>query len=137
MDNEKILKQLEAKLLPSVQSLEKGQATEHDYFPTLLWLLLDKSNDNQKTLVENKKSHDEQLKTAVNFISDKNLESHNEITNLIAENQKNHDVLIKNGINFIHQGLYKKIGFLQNLVFTLIALNIITLIVLAFIILKK
>ena len=84
MEKEKILKQLEEKLLPSVQNLEKGQATEHDYFPALLWLLLDKINDTEKVLAENKKSHEEQFKTAINLISDKNLESYNEITKLIT-----------------------------------------------------
>jgi hypothetical protein len=32
MEKEKILRQLEDKLFPSVKSLEQGQATEHDFF---------------------------------------------------------------------------------------------------------
>lgn len=68
MEKEKLLKQLEEKLLPSVQNLEKGQANEHDYFPALLWLLLDKSNDTEKALSESEKKNEELLKSGVNFI---------------------------------------------------------------------
>jgi len=33
MEKEKILQQLEEKLLPSVENVNSGQATEHDFFP--------------------------------------------------------------------------------------------------------
>ena len=50
MEKEKILRQLEEKLLPSVKNLEQGQATEHDFFPALLWMLLEKSKDSESLL---------------------------------------------------------------------------------------
>lgn len=49
MEKEKILLQLKDKLLPSVQNLEKEQATEHDYFPALLWMLLEISKDSENS----------------------------------------------------------------------------------------
>lgn len=52
MEKEKILRQLEEKLLPSVKNLEQGQATEHDFFPALLWTLLEKSKDSEKSAIK-------------------------------------------------------------------------------------
>jgi hypothetical protein len=49
MEKEKILRQLEDKLLPSVKNLEQEQATEHDFFPALMWTLLEKSKDSEKS----------------------------------------------------------------------------------------
>lgn len=49
MQKEKVLKQIEEKLSQSVSNLENGQASEHDIFPSLLWLLLENSKDVEKS----------------------------------------------------------------------------------------
>lgn len=70
MEKEKILQQLEDKLLPSVQNLEKQQATEHDFFPALLWMLLEKSKGSEKLLKELAVKHSEELEKAINDVLD-------------------------------------------------------------------
>ena len=61
MNKNTVLKQIEEKLSPAVKNLENGTASEHDIFPSLLWLLLENSKElensisavkqeNQKTL---------------------------------------------------------------------------------------
>ncbi len=72
MEKEKILRQLEEKLLPSVQNLEKGLPSEHDFFPALLWILLEKIKDSENQLQKTESSNREGLKQAVNFIVTKN-----------------------------------------------------------------
>ena len=62
MEKEKILQQLEEKLLPSVQNLERNQATDHDFFPALLWLLLSKSKDSENLLKNISSQYSEELK---------------------------------------------------------------------------
>lgn len=52
MEKERILQQLEEKLLPSVENLNKGQASEHDFFPALLWMLLEKIKDSENKVDE-------------------------------------------------------------------------------------
>lgn len=68
MDQEKILQQLKDKLLPSVQNLEKEQATDHDFFPALLWALLEKSTDTESLLKNIVLNHSEEIKNVVNTI---------------------------------------------------------------------
>lgn len=45
MNKDIVLKQIEEKLSPAVINLENGNATEHDIFPSLLWLLLENSKE--------------------------------------------------------------------------------------------
>ena len=68
MDKEKILQQIKDKLLPSVQNLEKEQATDHDFFPALLWILLEKSKDTESLLKDSALSYSEEIKNAANTI---------------------------------------------------------------------
>jgi len=75
MDKEKILQQLKDKLLPSVQNLEKEQATDHDFFPALLWILLEKSKDTESLLKDIALSHTEEIKNTANTIIQNNQES--------------------------------------------------------------
>jgi len=49
MNKNTILKHLEEKLSPIVKTLENGNATEHDIFPALLWLLLENSKELEKS----------------------------------------------------------------------------------------
>lgn len=49
MEKDKILKQIEVKILPAVKNLENGNASEHDIFPSLLWLLLENSHELEKS----------------------------------------------------------------------------------------
>ena len=49
MNKDNVLKQIEDKLLPTVKNLENGNASEHDIFPSLLWLLLENSKDVEKS----------------------------------------------------------------------------------------
>ncbi len=106
MEKEKILQQLEEKLLPSVQNLERNQATEHDFFPALLWLLLAKSKDSESllnnislkyseelknisaTIVENNKVSQEKAESLLNDISSKYSEELKNIAATIVENNK-------------------------------------------------
>lgn len=110
MEKQKILQQLEEKLLPSVQNLEKQQATEHDFFPALLWMLLEKSKESERVLkevdlnfnekVENalnciledsqvsRKIYGEQLGKAANFLLSKNQESATKLEQIYNEEFK-------------------------------------------------
>lgn len=132
MEKEKILRQLEEKLLPSVQNLEKGQATDHDYLPALLWMLLEKSKDSENSLKdiglkhsqelgkstnaiiqntqENRKIYGEQLSKAVNFISGKNQESSAKIEQAANEQFKK----IINATLDNHKISQEKINELEN-----------------------
>jgi hypothetical protein len=49
MNKENVLKQIEEKLLPAVKNLENSNASEHDIFPSLLWLLLENNKELQQT----------------------------------------------------------------------------------------
>ncbi len=51
MNKDNVLKQIEDKLLPTVKNVESGNASEHDIFPSLLWLLLENSKDLEKSAV--------------------------------------------------------------------------------------
>ncbi|MGZ8226131.1 MAG: hypothetical protein ACXWT3_05760 [Methylococcaceae bacterium] len=84
MEKEKILQQLEEKLLPSVQNLEKQQATEHDFFPALLWMLLEKSKGSESLLREITSTHSEELEKAVNDVFDNN-QRHRQSSNQFVE----------------------------------------------------
>lgn len=50
MNKDTVLKQIEEKLSPAVKNVENGNATEHDIFPSLLWLLLENSKDVEKSV---------------------------------------------------------------------------------------
>lgn len=75
MDKEKILQQLKDKLLPSVQNLEKEQATEHDYFPALLWMLLEKSKESESSIKDISSKHNEEIEKATKTIIQNTQES--------------------------------------------------------------
>lgn len=75
MEKEKILLQLKNKLLPSVKNLENEQATEHDFFPALLWVLLEKSNDSESLLQNISSRLSEELKNTANTIIQNTQES--------------------------------------------------------------
>jgi hypothetical protein len=49
MKKDIVLKQIEEKLLPAVKNIENGNASEHDIFPSLLWLLLENSKELEKS----------------------------------------------------------------------------------------
>lgn len=49
MNKHVVLKQIEEKLSPAVKNLENGNASEHDIFPSVLWLLLENSKDVEKS----------------------------------------------------------------------------------------
>lgn len=49
MKKDIVLKQIEEKLLPAVKNVENGNASEHDIFPSLLWLLLENSKELEKS----------------------------------------------------------------------------------------
>lgn len=49
MNKDSVLKQIEEKLSPAVKNLENGIASEHDIFPSLLWLLLENSKELEKS----------------------------------------------------------------------------------------
>jgi hypothetical protein len=48
MNKNFVLKQVEEKLSPTIKNLENGNVSEHDIFPSLLWLLLENSKDFEK-----------------------------------------------------------------------------------------
>lgn len=129
MEKEKISKQLEEKLLPSVQNLDKGQATEYDFFPALLWMLLEKNKDAEKSLSNIDLKHSKELEKAATTIIENN-----------QENKKIYEELITKAVNFIvsnNQESHKKIESIKNWFFVSLAFQVITLIVLAIIILRK
>lgn len=97
MDKNSILEQLEEKLLPSVRNLTTQQQTEHDFFPALLWTLLE-INKNTESLLkeiaasaeENKKIYERQLAGTADFIvseSDKINKAAHEKTDQLIESQ--------------------------------------------------
>lgn len=45
MNKDIILKKIEDKLSPAVKNLENGNPSEHDIFPSLLWLLLENNKE--------------------------------------------------------------------------------------------
>lgn len=49
MNKDTVLKQIEEKLSPAIKNLENGNASEHDIFPSLLWLLLENSKELEKS----------------------------------------------------------------------------------------
>jgi hypothetical protein len=49
MNKDTVLKQIEEKLSPAVKNLENDNASEHDIFPSLLWLLLENSKDAERS----------------------------------------------------------------------------------------
>jgi|GEM_PF-1974890 len=49
MNKNVVLKQIEEKLSPAVKNLENGNISEHDIFPSLLWLLLENSKELEKS----------------------------------------------------------------------------------------
>jgi predicted Zn-dependent peptidase len=49
MNKNTVLKQIEEKLSPAVKNVENGNASEHDIFPSLLWLLLENSKDLERS----------------------------------------------------------------------------------------
>lgn len=126
MEKEKILQQLEEKLLPSVQNLERNQATEHDFFPALLWLLLAKSKDSESLLNNISSKYSEELKNIAATILENNKIYHEKATNLfedriLAVNQKIED------LKSTPLKIEKKfpIGFLMLSIFQLITLTIV------------
>ena len=52
MNKDTVLKQIEEKLLPAVKNLENGNASEHDIFPSLLWLLLENNKELERKIAE-------------------------------------------------------------------------------------
>jgi hypothetical protein len=50
MNKDNVLKQIEDKLLPTVKNLENGNASEHDIFPSLLWLLLENNKELERKI---------------------------------------------------------------------------------------
>jgi hypothetical protein len=49
MKKDIVLKQIEEKLSPAVKNVENGNASEHDIFPSLLWLLLENNKELEKS----------------------------------------------------------------------------------------
>ncbi|CAA9892328.1 hypothetical protein METHB2_650016 [Candidatus Methylobacter favarea] len=89
MEKERILRQLEDKLLPSVQTLARNEASEHDFFPALLWMLLEKSKDSENLLKESGTVVSDQLNKAVSFILTKNQDSDIKLEQLLKINEEN------------------------------------------------
>jgi DNA anti-recombination protein RmuC len=101
MEKEQILQQLEEKLSPFVTNFKNGQPEEHDFFPALLWMLLQKSRDldinisksaetTQKTILQDNTEVKNQLEALLNEIPIKNREDITKIAvNIIKNNQEN------------------------------------------------
>lgn len=108
MEKEKILRQLEEKLLPSVKNLDEGQANEHDFFPALLWLLLEKIKDSENQLKTSISTNRDGFKQTVNYIVTKNQDLQKEINQIIDKDiQKNEE--FKSYFNIEIEKLSKKI----------------------------
>ena len=90
MEKEKILLQLKDKLLPFIQNIEKDQATEHDYFPALLWMLLETSKDSKNSLNDISLRYGDELKNISATILETNKVSQEKAENLLS------DILLKN-----------------------------------------
>jgi hypothetical protein len=128
MEKEKILRELEKKLLPSVQNLEKEQATDHDFLPALLWILLEKSKNSESILNNIVSKHSEEFEKISKTIVENN-----------QENKKNYEELLAKAVNFIvskNQESIKKIETIKNWFLVSFMFHIITLIILV-ILLKK
>ncbi len=132
MEKEKILRQLEEKLLPSVQNLEKGQATDHDFLPALLWMLLEKSKDSENALKDITLKHSEELEKVTNTIIENN-----------QENKKIYEELLTKAVNKVvnyiisnNQESNKKIEQIKSWFLVSFMFHVITLVILA-IILKR
>lgn len=92
MEKEKILQKIEEKLSPHVTNLEKGQSTEHDFFPALLWLLLEK----EKSL--------ENLLQGVVTHQSESTEKHTSKLDEVAQNlSSSHEQISKNAIELMLQ----------------------------------
>ncbi len=89
MEKEKILLQLKDKLLPFIQNIEKDQATEHDYFPALLWMLLETSKDSKNSLNDISLRYGDELKNISATILETNKVSQEKAENLLS------DILLK------------------------------------------
>ena len=50
MNKDNVLKQIEEKLSPAVKNVENGNASEHDIFPSLLWLLLENNKELERKI---------------------------------------------------------------------------------------
>lgn len=108
MEKEKILRQLEEKLLPFVENLDKGQASEHDFFPALLWMLLEKIKDSENQLNASINSNREGFKQTANYIVTKNQDFQKETNQIIDKDiQKTEE--FKNYFTIETEKLSKKI----------------------------
>ena len=151
MEKEKILQQLEEKLLPFVQNLENGQASDHDFFPALLWMLLQKSKDSDtnikatasailrdtkglKTQLEEiaAKNREDIAKTVSKIIQSSQEDSKKYEEKIVELNAKN-ELLLKK----ITEHFNQKIESIKNWLYIFFALHTITLILLAVILVKK
>ncbi len=107
MEKEKILQQLEEKLLPFVEHLHEGQANEHDFFPALLWMLLEKIKDSENQLNASINSNREGFKQTANYIVTKNQDLQKETNQIIDKDiQKNEE--LKNYFAIEIEKLFKK-----------------------------
>jgi uncharacterized protein with von Willebrand factor type A (vWA) domain len=125
MEKEKILRELEKKLLPSVQNLEKEQATDHDFLPALLWMLLEKSKDSENALKDITLKHSEELEKVTNTIIENN-----------QENKKIYEELLTKAVNFIVSNNHesnKKIEQIKGWFLVSFIFHVITLVILALI----
>jgi hypothetical protein len=87
MKKDIVLKQIEEKLLPAVKNVENGNASEHDIFPSLLWLLLENSKELEKSGDITK---GELLERIGNL---KQVSAEDVKTVVMQENQKTHSLL--------------------------------------------
>ncbi len=129
MEKEEILQQIKEKLLPSVRNFENKQETDYDYFPTLLWMLLEKSKDTESSLKDISSTYSEEIKKISNTAVEKN-----------QENRKCYEELLSKAVNFIvgkNKELNKQIEGVKTLFYVSIAFQFIGLMLLAFILIKK
>ena len=85
MEKEKILQQLEEKLLPSVEKVNSGQATEHDFFPALLWMILEQDKDIESSLQDLGNKSRNNFQKTINHIASKNQDLQKETNSLLEE----------------------------------------------------
>lgn len=146
MEKEKILRELEKKLLPSVHNLEKEQATDHDFLPALLWMLLEKSKDSESSnqLVEQKMSTlADSLTSLSKSIKEERAKDIKEVADKVIqnnqENKKLYEELLSKAVNFMaekNQESNKKIEQIKSWFLVSFMFHVITLVILA-IILKR
>lgn len=141
MEKEKILQQLEEKLLPSVKNLEKEQASEHDFFPALLWMLLEKNKDSENLLKNflfqnhediTKASETIQQNTAEKIIKNNKENKEEYLEQLRESNIKSEELLKK-----VTLQLNQKIEGIKNWFFVSFIFHIITITALVIIFMKK